>query len=110
MLNTPEFQALRREYLQGVLQRCVHLGVEAGRLRASLPVDLRALRQDVHKFRGSGGFFGFPELSAASATAEDQLVMVIDGEAERNDQALADLITRVVGVAQTAAAELGLGA
>jgi HPt (histidine-containing phosphotransfer) domain-containing protein len=108
MYNTPEFQALRREYLQGALERCGHLRAEADRLRAGGPVDLAELRQEVHKFRGSGGFYGFQQLSAASGTAEDQMILILDGEADRDDLGLAGLVDRVVEAVHEAAADAGL--
>lgn len=108
MFNTPEFQALRREYLLGAMERTEQLREEAVRLRNGEPVDLTLLRQEIHKFRGSGGFYGFADLSAASATAEDQLIMVIGGERSRDDQRLAELVENVVAAAQAAAKATGL--
>ncbi len=108
MFNTPEFQALRREYLSGALERCGHLEQEAGRLRGGEPVDLKALRQEIHKFRGSGGFYGFAALSQASGQAEDQLILTIDGEIEQQNEALAELVNQVVLLARAAATEVGL--
>ncbi|HYG58761.1 MAG TPA: Hpt domain-containing protein [Symbiobacteriaceae bacterium] len=108
MYNNPEFQALRREYMQGVLERCQYLSEETERLRKGEPVDLRGLRSEIHKCRGSGGFYGFTALSGASAVAEDQLVLVLDGEAERNDQELTELVQRVVDAIHAAAREVGL--
>jgi len=108
MYNTEEFQALRREYIQGALERCSHLRAEAVRLRAGEDVDLKPLRQEIHKFRGSGGFYGFGALSTASGTAEDQLILTMDDEIERDDARLAVLVTLVVDAAEAAAKELGL--
>ncbi len=108
MYNTAEFQALRREYLQGALERCSHLQSEADRLRAGAGVDLRPLRQEIHKLRGSGGFYGFAALSTAAGAAEDQLILTMDDEIERDDARLADLVTKVVATARVAAKELGL--
>lgn len=108
MIDNPEFQALRREYMQGVLERCAYLEGEAQRLRAAEPVDLRQLRQEIHKCRGSGGFYAFGGLSSASAVAEDRLVLVLDGEAERNDAELAALVDGVVEAARAGAREVGL--
>lgn len=103
MFNTPEFQALRREYLDGALQRCAHLEQEAALLRSGGEVDLQALRQEVHKFRGSGGFYGFKELSAASAVAEDRIIQTIAGELNPEPLHLAGLIDQVVAAARQAA-------
>jgi len=108
MFNSPEFQALRREYLQGVLERIAFLKEETARLRSGGLTDLKPLRQEIHKSRGSGGFYGFTQLSQASAAAEDQLVLTIDGEIDRDDQALAALVDRVVAEAEAAARDLAL--
>lgn len=108
VFNTPEFQALRREYLQGALQRTAQMRADAVRLRSGEPVDLAVLRQEIHKFRGSGGFYGFGALSATSGVAEDQLIMVLDGESPRDNAALAALVEQVVEAAEAAAKETGL--
>lgn len=108
MFNTPEFQALRREYLQGVIERAAYLRDEAANLRKGGSVDLKQLRQEIHKFRGSGGFYGFAALSAASGQAEDQLVLTLDGEIERDDETLATLVDRVVEAVEAAAKEAGM--
>jgi HPt (histidine-containing phosphotransfer) domain-containing protein len=108
MFDSPEFQALRREYVQGILERCEQLRAYVRQLRAGEPVDLREIRQEVHKCRGSAGFYGFPSLTQAAAAAEDQLVMVIDGEAPRDDATLSDLVEAVVAAAESCAREVGL--
>lgn len=96
MYNTPEFQALRREYLQGAAERADHLQEQVTALRQGLPVDLKQLRQEIHKLRGSGGFYGFRALSDAAAKAEDQVVLTLDDEIERDDQRIADLVEQLV--------------
>lgn len=108
MYNTEEFQALRREYIQGALERCSQLQSEADRLRAGAVVDLKQLRQEIHKFRGSGGFYGFTLLSTTSGTAEDQLILTMNNEIAHDGVRLADLVSTVVAAAHAAAKELGL--
>ncbi|MFZ5824882.1 MAG: Hpt domain-containing protein [Bacillota bacterium] len=108
MYDTPEFQALRREYLQGALDRVAHLKEHAHLLRNGALADLKELRQEIHKLRGSGGFYGFHELSEAAARAEDTIILVLDEELDRNDQQIAALIDRVVETVNTAAAQAGL--
>lgn len=108
MFNSPEFQALRREYLQGVVERVAYLREEAAKLRAGQLAELKPLRQEIHKSRGSGGFYGFADLSKAAAAAEDQLVLTIDGEIDRDDQALAALVDKVIAAAEAAAREVGI--
>jgi len=95
MNGSEEFEALRREYIQSARQKCRDLEEAAASLRRGDPVDLKALRQLVHKLRGSGGFYGFQALSAAAGKAEDQLILVLDGECPRDDQALAGLVEQV---------------
>ncbi len=108
MYDTPEFQALRREYLQGALERRAHLYEHAVRLREGGEVDLVQLRQEIHKLRGSGGFYGFHELSRASGVAEDTIILVIDGEMERDDQQIATLVEQVVQQMDEAVAKSGM--
>ncbi|MFZ5814379.1 MAG: Hpt domain-containing protein [Bacillota bacterium] len=108
MYDTPEFQALRREYLQGAIQRVELLMEQAEALRQGASVDLKPLRQEIHKLRGSGGFYGFHELSNAAARAEDTIILILDGELERDDQQVAALVDRVVEEIGQAAAKHGI--
>lgn len=103
LYDTAKFDALRREYLQGAAERAALLQRQAEQLRTGAPVDLKAIRQEVHKLRGSGGFYGFKALSEAAARAEDTLILVLDGEMERNDQQLAGLVQQVVDAVAEAA-------
>ena len=96
MNNIPEFDELRREYLQGAVDRASHLREQVAQLRQGGPVDLKALRQEVHKLRGSAGFYGFKALSAAAAAAEDTMILVLDGELDRDDRQIADLVDGVI--------------
>ena len=108
MFNSPEFQALRREYLVGVVERNAFLREEVAKLRGGTLADLKPLRQEIHKSRGSGGFYGFTALSQAAAAAEDQLVLTIDGEIDRDDAALAALVDKVIEATEAAAREVGV--
>jgi len=108
MYDMPEFQSLRREYLVNALERCASLEAESARLRSGEAVDLKALRQEVHKLRGSGGFYGFTALSSAAAQAEDHIVLVLDGELPRDDHQIASLVAAVVTAAREAANAFGL--
>lgn len=107
MYDTPEFVALRREYLQGAVERAAVLRREVAQLRQGEPVDLRQLRQEVHKLRGSGGFYGFADLSRASGEAEDTLVMVLDDEKVRDDQEIAHLVDQVILAVDAAVQQQG---
>lgn len=104
MYDTPEFQSLRREYLQGAVARIGQLTEAAAALRCGAPVDLKQLRQEIHKLRGSGGFYGFHTLSHAAAEAEEALVLILDGERARDDLQIASLVDRVVQALEAAAA------
>lgn len=108
MYDTPEFQALRHEYLQGAAQRTEHLKEQAEALRQGRPIDLKELRQEIHKLRGSGGFYGFTELSNAAARAEDTIILVLDEELERDDQQIAALVDGLVAEVDQAIAKTGL--
>jgi chemotaxis protein histidine kinase CheA len=103
--ETPEFRALRREYVASALQRVGYLRSEAGSLGRA--IDLVRLRQEVHKLRGSGGFYGFHELSAVAAAAEAYLVQICDGEATLEKERLGALIDAVAEAAQAASREVG---
>lgn len=108
MYDTPEFKTLRLEYLNGARERIEPLKSMAEQLRRNEPVDLKQLRQEVHKLRGSGGFYGFTDLSRASAEAEDTIILVLDDELEQNNQQIATLVERVVETVVEAAAKSGL--
>lgn len=102
MNRSEEFEALRREYIQSAREKCRDLEEAAASLRRGEPVDLQALRQLVHKLRGSGGFYGFQALSCAAGTAEDQLILILDGESPRDDQAVAGLVEQVAAELKSA--------
>lgn len=106
MNGSEEFEALRREYIQSAQQRSEVLEKAAASLRKGETVDLKELRQGVHKLRGSGGFYGFAQLSAAAGEAEDQLILVLEGEAEQNNEALAGLMDKVAAELKKAAASM----
>lgn len=108
LYDSPEFQALRREYAAGAKERSARLHMAAAALRQGEAVELTQLRQEIHKLRGSGGFYGFARLSAAAGKAEDQILLILDGEAERNDQALSTLVADVAAEAEAAAQEAGI--
>lgn len=53
MMNSPEFQALRLEYMQSVVDRCGYLADAAQALQTNQDLDLIPLRHEIHKIRGS---------------------------------------------------------
>jgi chemotaxis protein histidine kinase CheA len=105
MFNAPEFQALRREYVEGALGRCHYLAGEAERLLVGDPVDIVLLRHEVHRLRGSGGFYGFAAISEAAAATEDYLLAVIAGTVVL-DRGGGALLLAVVAAVQAAKSEV----
>lgn len=77
-----QMAALRAEYLQSARAQVAYLEDVAGRLTAGRLSDaeVAALRQQVHRLRGSGGFYGFAAISAAAAALEDNLLLFLQAE------------------------------
>jgi len=107
-MNSPEFKALQLEYLQSVLERMDHLAQSAQALQGNQDVDLIPLRHEIHKVRGSGGFYGFAELSDRAAAAEELIVQIRDGMAVRDNLKLAALVVALLQTARSEATRLGL--
>lgn len=108
VMNSPEFKALRLEYMQSVLERCDHLANAAYALQTNQNIDLTSLRNEIHKIHGSGGFYGFTQLSERAAVAEDLIMQIRSGEAVRDNFALASLVFALVETARTDATHIGL--
>jgi len=108
VMNSPEFQTLRLEYMQSVLERCDYLSDSAQCLKSEQEVDLITLRHEIHKLRGSGGFYGFTQLSERAAAAEDLILQIRSGVADQDRSALALLVLALVDTAQANARSLGL--
>lgn len=69
-MSEDPFQTLRGEYLQHIRRRLAELDA----LEAALAGDadaLAAVRRLAHQLRGSGGFYGFPAITAAAARLEE---------------------------------------
>jgi diguanylate cyclase (GGDEF)-like protein len=64
------FDQLRREYLAEGATRLTEIRADADRYRAGEPAALGALRTRFHRLVGSGGSYGFPEISSAAREAE----------------------------------------
>ncbi len=107
-MDSPEFQALRVEYMQSVLERCGYLTDAVQALQTDPDLDLMPLRQEAHKIRGSGGFYGFSPLSERAAAIEDLILQIRDGEATRDHVVLASLVAALVDAARAGAGEVGL--
>jgi HPt (histidine-containing phosphotransfer) domain-containing protein len=68
------FEALRRDYLAEGPLRVAELRQDLAALRAGEPGAGASLRARFHRLAGSGGSYGFPEISAISREAELTLV------------------------------------
>jgi len=64
------FDELRREYLAEAGNRIAELRADVDALRASSPAALQSLRTRFHRLVGSGGSYGFPEISTAAREVE----------------------------------------
>ncbi len=64
------FDQLRREYLAEGATRLTEIRADVDRYRTGDPDALNALRTRFHRLVGSGGSYGFPELSSAAREAE----------------------------------------
>jgi HPt (histidine-containing phosphotransfer) domain-containing protein len=64
------FQELRREYLSESKDRLAELRAGLGAFRSSAPEAAAALKTHFHRLAGSGGSYGFPEISVIAKEAE----------------------------------------
>jgi diguanylate cyclase (GGDEF)-like protein len=67
------FDQLRREYLAEAAARLSELRDDTDRFRDGDPDALNALRTRFHRLVGSGGSYGFPEISSVARDAERRL-------------------------------------
>jgi HPt (histidine-containing phosphotransfer) domain-containing protein len=67
------FQELRREYLATLPARLDELRSDVAGFRAGMPTAADSLRTKLHRLAGSGGSYGFSELSKAAREAEHWL-------------------------------------
>jgi HPt (histidine-containing phosphotransfer) domain-containing protein len=61
---------LRRDYLAESAERVAELRADLGRLRGGAADAAAALKGRLHRLAGSGGSYGFPEVSAIAREAE----------------------------------------
>jgi HPt (histidine-containing phosphotransfer) domain-containing protein len=66
-------QELRREYLATLPARLDELRSDVAGFRAGMPTAADSLRTKLHRLAGSGGSYGFSELSKAAREAEHWL-------------------------------------
>jgi HPt (histidine-containing phosphotransfer) domain-containing protein len=69
-----QLRQLRREYLRDSSQRVEELHQLRTRLAQDAPAALADLRQAFHRLSGSGGSYGFPDVSARSREGEQLIV------------------------------------
>ena len=67
------FQELRREYLASLPARLDELRSDVAGFRAGVPEAAASLRTRLHRLTGSGGSYGFSDLSNAARQAEQWL-------------------------------------
>jgi HPt (histidine-containing phosphotransfer) domain-containing protein len=63
-------RALRRDYLAESAERIAELQADLARLRGGAADAAAALKGRLHRLAGSGGSYGFPEVSAIAGEAE----------------------------------------
>jgi HPt (histidine-containing phosphotransfer) domain-containing protein len=64
------FQELRREYLSESKDRLAELRAGLGAFRGGTPEAAASLKTHFHRLAGSGGSYGFPEISVIAKEAE----------------------------------------
>jgi len=95
---------LQREYLAGFPERLEELRTDIAAFRALRPEAAASLRLRFHRLAGSGGSYGFPEISVVAREMEQWMAdKPAPGEAPRLDQA----IDRLAVLFRQAQARLG---
>lgn len=100
------FDELRREYLAEAPARLTELRKDIEAHRAGEPGALESIRRRFHRLAGSGGSYGFPEISAVARETERWIHDGAEGGAERLDLAVARLseaFDRAFGALETTA-------
>jgi diguanylate cyclase (GGDEF)-like protein len=99
------FQELRREYLSSMPARLDELRADITEFRAGQRSATDSLKTRLHRLAGSGGSYGFLELSSIAREAESWLAaQPPPGEAHRLS-ALVDRLATAVGTAEAQMAE-----
>jgi diguanylate cyclase (GGDEF)-like protein len=101
------FEELRREYLTDAPLRLAELRKDLAALRAGEDDAAASLKTRFHRLAGSGGSYGFPEISSTSRAAERLLVE----HPTPGPEVVARLeaaIVQVAGAFDAAASQLGL--
>lgn len=98
---------LQQEYLAEFPDRLDELRTEIAAFRALRPEAAAALKMRFHRLAGSGGSYGFPEISVVAREMEQWMATKpAPGEAPRLDQA----VERLAGLFRQAQARMGGGA
>ena len=95
------FQQLRREYAASLPERLAELQSDLGSWRAGAEASLASLRVRFHRLAGSGGSYGFVNLSALAREAERAIE---SGESNDHVGAIVDRLAQAVTAAQVAVA------
>jgi diguanylate cyclase (GGDEF)-like protein len=103
------FNDLRREYIAEAPGRLAELRKDLAAFRAGEPDATASLKTRFHRLAGSGGSYGFPEISTISREAERWLKEAPALEPSQDYLArLEEAVQRLSGAFNTAAAEVGL--
>lgn len=101
---------LRREYLSEAPARLAELRKDVAAFRAGEPDAAQSLIRRFHRLAGSGGSYGFPEVSEISREAERWLRDEGPLPTEINAVRLEEMVDRLSATFDAAARELGLPA
>jgi diguanylate cyclase (GGDEF)-like protein len=99
------FQELRREYLASMPARLDELRSDVAAVRAGSPDAAKSLQTRLHRLAGSGGSYGFLELSKVAREAEH---WVADLPAAADTTHLDNLLERLIGAVGGAETEVAL--
>jgi len=93
-------RALRAEYLYEAPERLRELSAALGRLRVGDTSAFADLERYFHRLAGSGGSYGFPEVTERSRTAEHAVIRLV-GETRTLQREDFEIIEKhVLGVAE----------
>lgn len=101
---------LRREYLFEAPGRLAELRKDVAAYRAGESDAANSLLRRFHRLAGSGGSYGFPQISEIAREGERLLSSAGDERAEHHAVRLEALVDRLASAFDTAARELGLPA
>lgn len=100
------YQEMRVAYLQQVRELVPAL-TDAGE-QAGDRAGLVELRRQVHRLRGSAGFYGYPEIGTSAASLEDWVVAVLDGDTHLTPERLQQLLGSLLATIAAAQPPAGL--